>query len=179
MKTIPLCCAVLLAGCSLSLSPKPSSVIAVGTLHAGESLTVDAGVSDVSLRLGTERDSVRWSLRVDPPGCARADVSPTRLAITDRARHCATAWDVSVPAIADVRVDVSVGDITLSAPSDRAIRLHAGVGSVKLRLDGRELHHDGAPGSGDKLELGEISTRPRLVAHTGVGSVTIDLRTPR
>ena len=178
MRFSQLSCALLLAGCSASLGARAAtSVSDAGVLTPGGTLILDAGVSDVTVHLGAGRDSVHWSLRTNPQGCARPDVLPSRLGIKDRARHCSTKWEISGAAIADVSVDVSVGNITLSAPSDRAVKLHAGVGDIKLRLDGRELRHSGAPGSGDELELGDANTQPRLVARTGVGSITLDLRT--
>ena len=82
-----------------------------------------------------------------------------------------------MPLIADVRLTVSVGDIHVSAPADRALRLRTGVGTVGLSLDGRALLHPGAPGSGDHLDLGDPSTLPRLDARTGVGDVRVDLHT--
>ncbi|MGH7677730.1 MAG: hypothetical protein ACRENU_04635 [Gemmatimonadaceae bacterium] len=179
MKPIRASFSLLVAACSVSTAPRPETVSSAGVLRAEQSLALDAGVSDVTFHVGAERDSVRWTLRTDPAGCARADVTSFRLGITNRARKCATTWVVSAPAIADVSVRVSVGNITLDAPADRAIQLDAGVGNLKLRLDGRELRHSGAPGSGDELELGDPSTLPRLIARTSVGSITLDLRTAR
>jgi hypothetical protein len=150
--------------------------LASGMLRATNALTLDAGVSDVRVVI-EPRDSVSWSFDTRPPGCATAVVEPGRLSIGHRDNQCSTTWDVRVPIIDDVRIDVSVGDIDVSAPADRAIRLRSNVGSVRLRLDGRELHHAGAPGSGDHLDLGDVSTLPRVDARTGVGSVRAELFT--
>ena len=172
--------AAVLGGCagrrpaaeaSTSVAP-----VATGVEPAGSSLTVDAGVSAVRLVV-EQRDSISWSLETRPVGCASAEVSPERLAIGRRDQHCSTRWDIRTPPIDDIRVRVSVGDIDVSASADRAIRLHAGVGGVRLRLDGRELRHGKSPGSGDELDLGDLSTRPRLEARTGVGSVHAELHT--
>lgn len=147
-----------------------------GMLPANNALTLDAGVSDVRVVVEA-RDSVSWSFDTRPAGCATAVAEPGRLSIGHRDNHCSTKWDVRVPIIDDVRVTVSVGDIDVSAPADRAIRLRSNVGSVRLRLDGRELRHPGAPGSGDHLDLGDVSTLPRVDARTGVGSVRAELFT--
>jgi len=149
---------------------------AAGMLPANNALTLDGGVSDVRVVVES-RDSVAWSFETRPSGCATAVAEPGRLSIGRRAEHCSTKWDVRVPIIDDVRVNVSVGDIDVSAPADRAIRLRSNVGSVRLRLDGRELRHPGAPGSGDHLDLGDVSTLPRIDARTGVGSVRAELFT--
>ena len=149
---------------------------AAGMLPANNALTLDGGVSDVRV-IVEPRDSVSWSFETRPAGCATAVAEPGRLSIGRRAEHCSTKWDVRVPIIDDVRVNVSVGDIDVSAPADRAIRLRSNVGSVRLRLDGRELRHPGAPGSGDHLDLGDVSTLPRVDARTGVGSVRAELFT--
>ena len=170
-----------LAGCSVHrpasavppAAAAPSSA-AVGTLPAGNALLLDAGVSDVRLVV-EPRDSVSWSLETSPAGCAAADAQSGRLSISRRRQQCSTRWDVHVPIIDDIRVSVSVGDIDVAAPANRAIRLRAGVGSVRLSLDGRALRHAGAPGSGDHLDLGDASTLPRLDARTGVGDVRADL----
>ena len=157
-----------------SATPGP----AAGLLPPGNALTLDAGVSDVRVVVES-RDSVSWSFETRPSGCATALIEPGRLSIGRRDEHCSTKWDVRVPIIDDVRVNVSVGDIDVSAPADRAIRLRANVGSVRLRIDGRELRHPGAPGSGDHLDLGDVSTLPRIDARTGVGSVRAELFTAR
>lgn len=173
--------AVVFAACaSHPPSPNPTTAAAtgpaVGTLPANNALTLDAGVSDVRVVVEA-RDSVSWSFETRPAGCATAVAEPGRLSIGHRDNHCSTKWDVRVPIIDDVRVNVSVGDIDVSAPADRAIRLRSNVGSIRLRLDGRELHHAGAPGSGDHLDLGDVSTLPRVDARTGVGSVRAELFT--
>ena len=145
-----------------------------GTLPGGSSFTIDAGVSDVRLSLEA-RDSVVWAFEAKPPGCATAEATPGRLTVAHHHDNCSARWDVHAPLIADVRVDVSVGDVDVSAPLDRALRLRANVGSVRLRIDNRELHHRGSPGSGDQLELGDMSSVPRLDVRTGVGSVKADM----
>jgi len=174
--------AVILAACAFhapSASPPTASATTgpvAGVVPANNALTLDAGVSDVRVVVEA-RDSVSWSFDARPAGCATAVAEPGRLSIGHRDNHCSTKWDVRVPIIDDVRIDVSVGDIDVSAPADRAIRLRSNVGSVRLRLDGRELHHAGAPGSGDHLDLGDVSTLPRIDARTGVGSVRAELFT--
>ena len=173
---------VAFAACALhapSANPPTTAATtgpATGVLPANNALTLDAGVSDVRIVVEA-RDSVAWSFDTRPAGCATAVVEPSRLSIGRRDNHCSTRWDVRVPIIDDVRINVSVGDIDVSAPADRAIRLRSNVGSVRLRLDGRELHHAGAPGSGDHLDLGDVSTLPRVDARTGVGSVRAELFT--
>src|SRR5215207_5901194 len=146
----------------------------LGTLPAGGSFTLDAGVSNVRLVVEA-RDSVVSAFEAKPSGCATVDATPERLAIAHRREHCTTRWYVNVPLIADVRVNVSVGDVEVITPFDRAVRLRANVGSVRLRIDNRELHHRGAPGSGDRLDLGDPSSLPRLDVRTGVGSVKADI----
>jgi len=173
--------AVAVAACAVhppSANPATAAATgpAAGVLPANNALTLDAGVSDVRVVVEA-RDSVSWSFDTRPSGCATAVAEPGRLSIGHRDNHCSTKWDVRVPIIDDVRIDVSVGDIDVSAPADRAIRLRSNVGSVRLRLDGRELHHAGAPGSGDHLDLGDVSTLPRVDARTGVGSVRAELFT--
>jgi hypothetical protein len=147
-----------------------------GRLPASSTLTIDVGASDVSVVVDG-RDSVTWTVETRPAGCATVAASPERLAFERRERKCGARWTVRVPAIDDLHVIASVGDIDVTAPADRAIRLRSGVGSVRLRLDGRELRHGGSPGSGDRLELGDVSSRPRLDARTDVGSVRVELRT--
>ena len=149
-----------------------------GTLPAGHALSIDAGVSYLRLTM-EERDSVAWSLETKPQGCATARATPGRLEIDGRDQHCATRWDVRVPIIEDVRARVSVGDIDVSAPIDRAIRIHSGVGSVRFRLDGRELRGGKTPGSGDEFKYGDLDTQPRLDVSTGVGWVHAETRTKR
>jgi hypothetical protein len=149
---------------------------ATGLLPATGALTIDVGVSRVRLVV-EHRDSIFWSLETKPAGCAVAEASPNRIALARRDQHCATSWNIRIPAIDDVQVRASVGDIDVSAPADRALRLHAGVGSVRLRFDDRELRHAGSPGSGDHLDLGDLGTLPRLDVRTGVGSVRAELRT--
>ena len=146
----------------------------LGTLPGGSSFTIDAGVSNVRLSLEA-RDSVVWLFEAKPAGCAAAEASPGRLAVSPHRDNCSARWEVHAPLIADVRVNVSVGDVEVSAPLDRALRLRANVGSVQLRIDNRQLHHRGSPGSGDELELGDLSSLPRLDVRTGVGSVKADL----
>ena len=173
--------AVAVAACAFQPpSANPTTAAATGpvagVLRANNALTLDAGVSDVRVVVEA-RDSVSWSFDTRPAGCATAIAEPGRLSIGHRDQHCSTKWDVRVPIIDDVRVNVSVGDIDVSAPADRAIRLRSNVGSIRLRLDGRELRHPGAPGSGDHLDLGDVSTLPRIDARTGVGSVRAELFT--
>jgi hypothetical protein len=141
-----------------------------------QALSIDVGVSYLRLTM-EERDSVAWSLETNPRGCATPAASPGRLEIARRDNHCATRWDVRVPVIDDVRVRVSVGDIDVSAPVDRAVRLHSGVGSVRFRLDGRELRGGKTPGSGESVDLGELGTLPRLDVRTGVGWIHAEMHT--
>lgn len=173
---------VMFAACAFHApSANPPTVAAAsgpvaGVVPANNALTLDAGVSDVRVVV-EPRDSVSWSFDARPAGCATAVAEPGRLSIGHRDNHCSTKWDVRVPIIDDVRINVSVGDIDVSAPADRAIRLRSNVGSIRLRLDGRELRHPGAPGSGDHLDLGDVSSLPRIDARTGVGSVRAELFT--
>jgi hypothetical protein len=172
--------AVALSGCARTGLPRaipisrPDPVMELGALPTGDSFTIDAGVSDVRLVLEA-RDSVVWAFEAKPPSCATADATPGRLGLARHREHCSIRWDVHMPLIADVRVNVSVGDVDVIAPLDRALRLRANVGSVRLRIDNRELHHSSSPGSGDQLELGDLSSVPRLDVRTGVGSVKADL----
>jgi hypothetical protein len=76
---------------------------------------------------------------------------------------------VRAPIAEDVRVRASVGDIDVSAPVDRSIRLHSSVGSVRFRLDGRELRGGKTPGSGEAFDYGDLSVLPRLDVRTNVG----------
>jgi hypothetical protein len=174
--------AVMFAACAFhapAANPPSTSATsgpAAGVVPATNALTLDAGVSDVRVVV-EPRDSVSWTFDARPAGCATAVAEPGRLSIGRRDNHCSTKWDVRVPIIDDVRINVSVGDIDVSAPADRAIRLRSNVGSIRLRLDGRELRHPGAPGSGDHLDLGDVSTLPRIDARTGVGSVRAELFT--
>src|SRR5215207_6466186 len=126
---ISLCAAVAavsLAGCAgsrasgmpTSVSPSRAVPAEFGTLPAVGSLTLDAGVSHVRL-IVEARDSVDWVFEAKPAGCATADASPGRLAIARRDQHCSVRWDVRAPLIADVRVNVSVGDIDAITPFDR------------------------------------------------------------
>jgi hypothetical protein len=82
-----------------------------------------------------------------------------------------------MPAVADIRVRTSVGNIMITAPAGRAVRLRSDVGDVKLRLDGQDMKYNNAPGSGDRVELGDMRSPPRIDAHTSVGKVTAELRT--
>lgn len=169
---------------AISNAPTP---LATGTAPATSALVIDVGVSDVQLRMGVRdsvmiagrdsNDSVAYALETQPAGCATADVSPGRIAIARRDQHCFTRWDIRLPRTADVRVRVSVGDVDVTAPIDRAIRLHSDVGSVRLRVDGRQLHHAGSPGSGDELRIGDLATLPRLDVSVGVGSVRAEMVT--
>lgn len=168
-------CAVHAPSASSPTTAATSGPVA-GVIPAHNALTLDAGVSDVRIVVEA-RDSVSWSFDARPAGCATAVAEPGRLSIGRRDQHCSTKWDVRAPIIDDVRVNVSVGDIDVSAPADRAIRLRSNVGSVRLRLDGRELRHPGAPGSGDHLDLGDVSSLPRIDVRTGVGSVRAELFT--
>jgi len=183
-----------LVGCRRTNGAKPLSrphpVTVLGTAPVTGALVIDVGVSDVRLlmdepqtvlvdNLGRHdlRDSVAYAFEPKPPGCAEPDVSPGRIGVRNRANHCSVRWVIRIPRIDDVRVRVSVGDIELVAPVDRAIRLDVGVGSVHFLLDGRELQHDKAPGSGDQLRFGDLNTLPRLEARTGVGSIRAELKT--
>ena len=172
--------------------PRPRTLAApnqLGTTPATRELVVDGGVSDVRIfirepegiiqsPLGTRdaRDSVEFQFTTDPTGCAEADVRPGHLGIAHRARRCSVKWVIRVPPrVADVRVRVSVGDVEINAPSDRSVRLHSGVGSVQLTIDGRRLEHSKSPGAGDEIRLGDRSALPRVDVSTGVGSVRAEL----
>ena len=164
--------------------------VALGTAPVTGSLVIDVGVSDVRLfmdepqavlvtNLGSRdlRDSVAYAFEAKPPGCAEPDVSPGRMGVRNRANRCSVRWDIRIPRIDDVRVRVSVGDVEVVAPVDRAIRLDANVGSVRFRLDGRELRHGKSPGAGDQLRLGDLDALPRLDVSTGVGSIRAEFNT--
>lgn len=149
--------------------------VVTGSLAPSRSFALDAGVSRVRVVMEA-RDSIAWVFETSPPGCATPSISPDRLTTDHRDGHCSTTWDIHMPPIEDTRLRVSVGDIDVTAPADRAVQLHSNVGHVRLRLDGRELRHDRSPGSGDNLELGDLGTLPRLEARAGVGSVRAELR---
>ena len=164
--------------------------VALGTAPVTGSLDIDVGVADVRLLIDEPqpisvsnvesrdlRDSVAYAFETKPAGCAEPNVAPGRIGVGRRDRDCYVRWEIRIPRIADVRVRVSVGRVELVAPADRAIRLHAGVGSVKIRLDGREFRHGKSPGAGDELGLGDIDTLPRLDVSTGVGSIRAELNT--
>lgn len=140
---------------------------------------LDLGVADVRVRVGEDPDSVRWTMYTNPPGCAVADVGRNHLKAADRQRKCSVEWEVSMPALDDVTVEVSVGDIDLIAPSNRAADMRTSVGNIRVRLDERLLQHDNAPGSGDRWTIGEMSSRPRLVAKSSVGDIRLDLKTQK
>ena len=183
-----------LAACGHTQGAMPiatgNAPVALGTAAVTGSLDIDVGVSNVRLlmdepqvvvvsNVGSRdlRDSVSYVFETKPAGCAEPDVSPGRIRVGRRDRDCYVRWEIRIPRIADVRVRVSVGDVEVVAPADRAIRLHTGVGSVKLRLDGRELRHGKSPGAGDQLRLGDLDTLPRLDVSTDVGSVRAELNT--
>ena len=164
--------------------------VTLGTAAVTGSLDIDVGVSDVRLLMDQPqavvistvesrdlRDSVAYAFETKPPGCAEPSVSPGRIGVGRRDRDCYVRWEIRIPRIDQVRVRVSVGDVELVAPADRAIRLHSGVGSVKFRLDGRELRHGKSPGAGDDLRLGDLDTLPRLDVSTDVGSIRADFNT--
>ena len=168
----------------------PRTPLALGTAPATSSLVIEVGASDVRLVMGEPqpivvsgtmsrdlRDSVIYALETKPPECAKPDVSPGRVAEKQRQKHCQVHWTIQSPRITDVRVRVSVGDVELVAPADRAVRLQSEVGSVRVRLDGRELQSGKSPGSGDQWRLGDLDTTPRLDVKTGVGSIHADLKT--
>jgi hypothetical protein len=150
--------------------------VVTGTLPATPALSIDVGVSYLRLTM-EKRDSVAWSFETKPPGCATASASPGRLEIGRRDQHCATRWEIRAPIIEDMRVRASVGDIDVSAPIDRAIRLDSNVGSVRFRLDGRELRTGKSPGSGDRVDYGDITVLPRLDVRTNVGWIHAETRT--
>src|SRR5688572_33322715 len=104
--------AIVLCACGSSnatTTPSPSLSPATSGAFVGASpFTLDLSVADVRLRIGEQRDSVRWSLYTSPPGCAIADPSRHKLEAKDRQRKCAVEWEISLPAFEDVKVDVSV-----------------------------------------------------------------------
>jgi hypothetical protein len=168
----------------------PRTPFVLGTVPVTGSLIIDVGVSDVRVVMGEPqpvmvsnvgtrdlRDSIVYALETTPAECVRPDVSPGRIAERRRTKNCHARWTISIPRVADVRVRASVGDVELVAPADRAIRLQAEVGSVRLMLDGRELQRDKSPGSGDDWRVGDLKTLPRLDVRTGVGSIRADLKT--
>lgn len=163
--------------------------LAMGTVPVTRSLEIDVGASDLRLVVGERqpiiesrvmsrevRDSVIYALETTPPECATPDVSPGRIAEKRRDKHCRARWTIQTPRIDDVRARVSVGDVDVVAPLDRAIRLRADVGSVQVTLDGRALQHGKSPGSGDEWRLGDLATRPRLDVKTDVGSIRAELK---
>ena len=163
---------------------------ALGTAPITPSLVIDVGVSDVRLimdepqpvmvsNLGSRdlRDSVSYALETTPAECVKPDVSPGRIAEKHRAKHCDARWTIYTPRIGDVRARASVGDVELVVPADRAIRMHAEVGSVHVRLDGRLLQNGKSPGAGEQWQLGDLNTLPRLDVRTGVGSLRAELKT--
>lgn len=166
------------------------SPLALGTAPVTGSLVIDVGVSDVHLVMGEPqqiveanlgrrggRDSISYAFETKPAECATPEVSPGRIGVARRDRNCSVRWAIHIPRIADVRVRVSVGDVEVVAPVDRAIRLDADVGSVRIRLDGRELRRGKSPGAGDQVQLGDLDTTPRLDVRTGVGSIRAELNT--
>ncbi len=175
--------ALALCACGSSaatINPSPAvSPTTSGAFVGASPFTLDLSVADVRVRIGEQRDSVRWSLYTSPPGCAIADPSRHKLEAKDRQRKCAVEWEVSLPAFEDVKVDVSVGDIDVIAPSDRAVQMRTDVGAIRVRLDERLLQHDNAPGSGDRWDIGNVASMPRVVARVNVGAIRLDLRTAK
>jgi hypothetical protein len=169
--------------CACASSPKstaPAAALAPTTSGAfvGSSpFKLDLSVADVKLRVGEAGDSVRWSMYTHPAGCAVAAPSRHELKAKDRRNRCAVEWEVSMPAFEDVTVDVSVGDIDVVAPSDRAVQLRTDVGAIRVRLDDRLLQHDNTPGAGDRWNIGNVGAVPRLVAKVDVGAIRLDLKT--
>ena len=161
-----------------STNPSPSlDPTTSGALMGSSPFTLDLGVADVRLRIGEQRDSVRWSMYTHPAGCAVAAPSRHEIKAKDRRNRCAVEWEISIPAFEDVKVDVAVGDIDLVAPSDRAVQLRTDVGAIRVRLDDRLLQHDNAPGAGDRWNIGDVLATPRLVAKVDVGAIRLDLKT--
>ena len=175
--------ALVLCACGSSnatTTPSPSlSPTKSGAFVGASPFSLDLSVADVKLRIGEPGDSVRWSMYTHPPGCAVADPSRHEIKAKDRRNRCAVEWEISLPAFDDVKVDVSVGDIDVVAPSDRAVQMRTDVGAIRVRLDDRLLAHDNAPGAGDRWDIGNVATRPRLVAKVGVGAIRLDLKTKR
>lgn len=175
--------AIALLACACASSPKTTAPAAVlspetrGAFVGASPFTMDLSVADVRLRIGEKSDSVRWSMYTTPAGCAVAAPSRNEIKTKDRARRCRVEWEISIPSFEDVTVDVSVGDVDVVAPSDRAVQLRTSVGDIRIRLDDRLLHHENAPGSGDRWNIGEITARPRLVAKVDVGAIRLDLKT--
>ena len=175
--------AIALLACACASSPKTTAPAAVlspetrGAFVGASPFTMDLSVADVRLKIGEQSDSVRWSMYTTPAGCAVAAPSRNEIKTKDRARRCRVEWEISVPAFEDVKVDVSVGDIDVVAPSDRTVHLRTSVGDIRIRLDDRLLNHENAPGSGDLWIMGDVNARPRLVAKVGVGAIRLDLKT--
>jgi hypothetical protein len=174
--------AVIVAGtgCAAHDSRRQVEVpeVTTGATSVDGSVAIAAGTGKLAVRMDALGDSVRWVLRSNPPGCARATTSPGRLDVVRHDRRCTSKLDISMPVVADVRLSAAVGDIEVHAPLDRAVRLQSRVGSVSLRIDGRELRRSGRAGSGDHLDVGDPDSVPRLVVSTGVGSVRVGLTTP-
>lgn len=177
--------AITLAVCacgssSATTNPSPSlSPTTSGAFVGASPFSMNLDVADVRLRIGEQRDSVRWSMYASPPGCAIANPSRHEIKTKDRKRRCAVEWEISLPAFEDVKVDVSVGDIDVIAPSDRSVQMRTDVGAIRVRLDERLLQHDNAPGSGDRWDIGNVASTPRLVARVNVGAIRLDLKTAK
>jgi hypothetical protein len=175
--------AAALLACACASSPKatipsPSlNPITSGAFVGSSPFKLDLSVADLKLRVGEAGDSVRWSMYTHPAGCAIAAPSRHEIKAKDRRNRCAVEWEISIPAFEDVKVDVSVGDIDVIAPSDRAVQLRTDVGAIRVRLDDRLLQHDNAPGSGDRWNIGNVLATPRLVAKVDVGAIRVDLKT--
>ena len=148
-----------------------------GTFTPSSPFKLDVDVSDVRIVIADTVKTARWAISTSPEGCALASVSEHEIRNAERKNKCYVEWTVALPALDDVTIDVSVGDIDVIAPSDRAVQLRTSVGEVRVRLDHRLVQHDNAPGSGDRWTIGDMASRPRLNAKVDVGAVRLELRT--
>ena len=165
---------------------------AMGNAPAMGSLVVDAGRSDVTLRIGQPRkmlvsnagvhdtrDSVSYIFETTPANCAEVDVRRGRLGIKHRRKECKTRWAIVIPRLLDVRVITSNGNVEIVTPSSYSVRLRSGNGTVTMFLDDVEVKHVDEGGDGDAMQLGDMKTLPRLDVRTGTGSVRAELLTYR
>ncbi len=167
-----------LAGCVALPSGAPDASQAPdrsGTVAGGTRLALHAGVGNVRVRVVLSADSVQWTVRSEPAGCVTVATTSDVLLATPHGRRCRGDWDVTMPETADLDVQTSVGDIAIDSPGGRSARLVSGVGTVSLRIDGREVRHSASAGSGDEIELGDVSAAPRVRASSGVGRVSVAL----
>lgn len=173
-----LACALAFCGCATRSPAGRADGNTHGTVPVGPSLQIDVGAANVRLRLESGRDSVSWSLRATPAGCAAIKTSLTSVTVPRNAQRCSSDLEIAVPPAIDVRVSASVGNVVVSVPDARSATLKAGVGRVTVHIDNRELRYGHNPGSGDTFEIGDAAARPRIDVVTGVGSITASFAVP-